>query len=149
MYKHRNIKPECCLLENCNSSDIHSTSVAGKGLKDLPGQPVPMLHHPFSEEIFPNIQSKPPLVQLEAVSSCPVTCYLGEETDPTCLHPPFRQLQRAIRSPLSLLLSRLNTPSSPSCSSQDLCPSPFPSPAALPWTRSSPSTSLLQRGARH
>ncbi|KAK4816514.1 hypothetical protein QYF61_017614 [Mycteria americana] len=34
------------------------------------------------EEKFPNIQSKPPLVQLEAISSCPVTCYLGEETDP-------------------------------------------------------------------
>ncbi|KAK4829274.1 hypothetical protein QYF61_002666 [Mycteria americana] len=28
-----------------------------------------------------NIQSKPPLVQLEAISSRPITCYLGEETD--------------------------------------------------------------------
>ncbi|KAK4806827.1 hypothetical protein QYF61_005623 [Mycteria americana] len=43
--------------------------------------PVPMLDHPFGEEIFPNIQSKPPLVQLEAISSCPIACYLGEETD--------------------------------------------------------------------
>ncbi|KAK4810751.1 LOW QUALITY PROTEIN: hypothetical protein QYF61_007725 [Mycteria americana] len=41
-----------------------------------------MLDHPFSKEIFPNIQSKPPLAQLKAVSSCPITCYLGEETDP-------------------------------------------------------------------
>ncbi|KAK4828787.1 hypothetical protein QYF61_000844 [Mycteria americana] len=41
-----------------------------------------MLDNPFSEEKFPNIQSKPPLVQLEAISSCPITCYLGEETDP-------------------------------------------------------------------
>ncbi|KAK4814106.1 LOW QUALITY PROTEIN: hypothetical protein QYF61_008201, partial [Mycteria americana] len=40
-----------------------------------------MLDHPFSKEIFPNIQSKPPLVQLEAISSRPITCYLGEETD--------------------------------------------------------------------
>ncbi|KAK4832495.1 hypothetical protein QYF61_023542 [Mycteria americana] len=48
----------------------------------FPGQPVPMLDNPFSEEEFPNIQSKPPLAQLEAISSCPVTCYLGEETDP-------------------------------------------------------------------
>ena len=40
-----------------------------------------MLDNPFSEEIFPNIQSKPPLVQSEAVSSCPITCYLGEETN--------------------------------------------------------------------
>ncbi|KAK4826673.1 LOW QUALITY PROTEIN: hypothetical protein QYF61_010682 [Mycteria americana] len=33
-------------------------------------------------EIFPNIQSKPLLAQLEAISSFPITCYLGEETDP-------------------------------------------------------------------
>ncbi|KAK4820115.1 hypothetical protein QYF61_020347, partial [Mycteria americana] len=44
--------------------------------------PVPMLDNPFGEEIFPNIQSKPPLAQLEAISSCPMACYLGEETDP-------------------------------------------------------------------
>jgi len=36
---------------------------------------------PFGEEFFPNIQPKPPLVQLEAISSHFITCYLGEETD--------------------------------------------------------------------
>ncbi|KAK4831720.1 hypothetical protein QYF61_018772, partial [Mycteria americana] len=41
-----------------------------------------VLGHPFSKEIFPNIQSKPPLVQLEAISSRPIASYLGEETDP-------------------------------------------------------------------
>ena len=40
-----------------------------------------MLDNPFSEEIFPNIQSKPLLVQFEAISSCPITCYLGKETN--------------------------------------------------------------------
>ncbi|KAK4807092.1 hypothetical protein QYF61_018433 [Mycteria americana] len=54
----------------------------GWRLNHFPGQPVPMLDNPFSEEKFPNIQSKPPLAQLEAISSCPITCYLGEETDP-------------------------------------------------------------------
>ncbi|KAK4830127.1 LOW QUALITY PROTEIN: hypothetical protein QYF61_008554 [Mycteria americana] len=54
----------------------------GWGHNHFPGQPVPMLDHPFGEEIFPNIQSKPPLAQLEAISSRPITCYLGEETDP-------------------------------------------------------------------
>ncbi|KAK4824161.1 hypothetical protein QYF61_011288 [Mycteria americana] len=44
--------------------------------------PVPMLDNPFSEVKFPNIQSKPPLALLEAISSHPITCYLGEETDP-------------------------------------------------------------------
>ncbi|KAK4811274.1 hypothetical protein QYF61_023326 [Mycteria americana] len=49
----------------------------------FPGtEPVPMLDNPFSEEKFPNIQSKPPLAQPEAISSPPITCYLGEETDP-------------------------------------------------------------------
>jgi len=38
----------------------------------------------FSKEIFPNIQSKPPLTQLEAISSRPIASYLGEETN-TCL----------------------------------------------------------------
>ncbi|KAK4810476.1 hypothetical protein QYF61_004256 [Mycteria americana] len=54
----------------------------GWRLNHFPGQPVPMLDNPLGEEKFPNIQSKPPLVQLEAISSCPITCYLGEETDP-------------------------------------------------------------------
>ncbi|KAK4817624.1 LOW QUALITY PROTEIN: hypothetical protein QYF61_021527, partial [Mycteria americana] len=44
-------------------------------------EPVPMLDHPFSKESFPNIQSKPLLTQLEAISSRPVTSYLGEETN--------------------------------------------------------------------
>ncbi|KAK4819929.1 LOW QUALITY PROTEIN: hypothetical protein QYF61_015304 [Mycteria americana] len=54
----------------------------GWRLNHFPGQPVPMLDNPFSEVKFPNIQSKPPLAQLEAVSSRPITCYVGEETDP-------------------------------------------------------------------
>ena len=40
-----------------------------------------MPDNPFSEEILPNIQLKFPLAQLEAISSCSITCYLGEETN--------------------------------------------------------------------
>ena len=43
-----------------------------------------MPDHSFSEEIFPNIQTKPPPMQLEAIASHPITSYLGEETN-TCL----------------------------------------------------------------
>ena len=43
-----------------------------------------MLDHCFSNKISPNIQSKPPLMQLEAIDSHPIACYLGEETN-TCL----------------------------------------------------------------
>ncbi|KAK4816653.1 hypothetical protein QYF61_019630 [Mycteria americana] len=54
----------------------------GWRLNHFPGQPVPMLDNPFSEVKFPNIQSIPPLAQLEVIFSCPITCYLGEDTDP-------------------------------------------------------------------
>ena len=40
-----------------------------------------MLDNPFGEEMFPNIQSKPPLAQLKAISSGPISCYLGKETN--------------------------------------------------------------------
>ena len=40
-----------------------------------------MLDNPFGEEFFPNIQPKPPLLQLEAISSCPITSHLTEETN--------------------------------------------------------------------
>ncbi|KAK4806937.1 hypothetical protein QYF61_027304 [Mycteria americana] len=56
--------------------------VSGWRLNHFPGQPVPMLDNPFGEVKFPNIQSKPPLAQFEAISSRPISCYLGEETDP-------------------------------------------------------------------
>ena len=42
----------------------------GWWLHHFPGQPVPAPDHSFSKEIFPNIQSKPPLTQLEAILSC-------------------------------------------------------------------------------
>ncbi|KAK4824258.1 LOW QUALITY PROTEIN: hypothetical protein QYF61_012524 [Mycteria americana] len=66
-------------------------------------QPVPMLDKPFSEVKFPNIQSKPPLVQLKAISSCPIICYLGEETDPHLSTPSFQ-----LRCPSLDTLQHLN-----------------------------------------
>lgn len=49
----------------------------GWGVHHFPWQPVPMLHYPFGEEICPNVQSKLSLAQLEAISTCHITCYLG------------------------------------------------------------------------
>jgi len=40
-----------------------------------------MLDNPFGEEIFPKIQSKPPLALPEAISSHPITCHLEKETN--------------------------------------------------------------------
>ncbi|KAK4832175.1 LOW QUALITY PROTEIN: hypothetical protein QYF61_020955 [Mycteria americana] len=127
------------VLEGCNEVSLEPSLLqAEQAQLSQPvfiGEPVPMLDNPLGEEFFPNIQAKPPLVQLEAISSYPITCYLGEETDP--------HLSRAIRSPLSLLFSRLNNPSSLSRSSEDFCSRPFTSFVALLWTRSSTSMSLL------
>ncbi|KAK4822062.1 hypothetical protein QYF61_008871 [Mycteria americana] len=67
----------------------------GWRLNHFPGQPVPMLENPLGEEKFPNIQSKPPLVQLEAISSCPITCYLGEETDPHLSTTSFQVVEES------------------------------------------------------
>ncbi|KAK4814368.1 LOW QUALITY PROTEIN: hypothetical protein QYF61_017781 [Mycteria americana] len=94
--------------------------VQGWRLNHLSGQPVPMLDNPFSEVKFPNIQSKPPLAQLEAISSCPIICYLGEETEPPPLYnllsvvesdkvspqPPFLQAKQP-QFPQSLLIRLL------------------------------------------
>ncbi|KAK4813411.1 hypothetical protein QYF61_004748, partial [Mycteria americana] len=67
----------------------------GWRLNHFPGQPVPMLDNPLGEEKFPNIQSKPPLAQLEAISSYPITCYLGEETDPHLSTTSFQVVEES------------------------------------------------------
>ncbi|KAK4806202.1 hypothetical protein QYF61_001126 [Mycteria americana] len=81
----------------------------GWRLNHFPGQPVPMLDNPFSEVKFPNIQSKPPLAQLEAISSCPITCYLGEETDPHRSTTSFQTLHQ-LRCPSLDTLQHLSVP---------------------------------------
>ncbi|KAK4814156.1 hypothetical protein QYF61_009974 [Mycteria americana] len=82
----------------------------GWGLNHFPGQPVPILDNPFSEEKSPNIQSKPPLAQLEAISSCPMAYYLGEETDPHLSTTSFQAKQPQLPQPLpiSLVLQSLH-----------------------------------------
>ncbi|KAK4823575.1 hypothetical protein QYF61_003579 [Mycteria americana] len=83
---------------------VESPFLEGWRLNHFPGQPVPMLDNPFSEEKFPNIQSKPPLVQLEAISSCPITGYLGEETDPHLSTTSFQAKQSQLPQPLLIRL---------------------------------------------
>ena len=91
----------------------------------------------FSEDIFPDLQPEPPLTQLEAIASRPIAGYWGAEPNPPSLPPPVRELQRAMRSPLSLLFSSLSSPSSLSRSSWDLFSSP--SPAWLPCSGHAPA----------
>lgn len=49
-----------------------------------------MFNHPFSEEFHPDVQLEAPLAQLEAISTCPITCFLGKETNPLLPIPSFQ-----------------------------------------------------------
>ncbi|KAK4811170.1 hypothetical protein QYF61_019801 [Mycteria americana] len=111
-YSHHPGEQAITLLLQCwdtgtNSQELEVESVlpkTGWRLNHFPGQPVPMLDNPFSEEKFPNIQSKPPLGQLEAISSCPIACYLGEETDPHLSTTSFQAKQSQLPQPLLIRL---------------------------------------------
>jgi len=69
-----------CLLNHVPKCHIHTVfePLQGWGLPSCPGQPGPRPDHSFRKEIFPDLQSEPPLMQLEAIASRPVTGYLGE-----------------------------------------------------------------------
>ena len=54
----------------------------GRWLNHLLGQPIPVPDHSFGEEMFPNSQTEPPLVQLEAISPHPIASSMGEEAGP-------------------------------------------------------------------
>lgn len=58
-----------------------------------------MLNHPLSKEIFPNIQTRPPLAQLQAMSSCPVLCSLEQSLTLTWLTLSVREVWKERRSP--------------------------------------------------
>ena len=83
-------------------------------LNHLPGKPVPTLDSPFSKEIFPNIQPKPPLMQLEAIASRPVTVYLGEETNTSLTTTSFQVVVESDKVSPSLLFSTAEDTSSSS-----------------------------------
>lgn len=56
-------------------------SLQGWQLNYFSRKPVLILHNHFGEETFPNMQSKSPLAQPEAISTHPILgSYLGEET---------------------------------------------------------------------
>ena len=78
-------------------------------------------HHPYSKEFLPNINLNL-LFQLEAITPCPVTkcpCKNPLSSFRCWKAGPFRHWKAAIRSPHSLLFSRMNNPNSLSLSSQE------------------------------
>ena len=70
--------------------------------------------------MFPNTQPEPLLAQPEAITSHSIAVTWEQRPISTSPPPPFRVLQRGMRSPLSLLFSRLNHPSLLGCSPSDV-----------------------------
>lgn len=52
-----------------------------------------MFNNPVGEKIPPIVQPEPPLVQLEALSSCPVTACLADEAPPVIDDQGMRRAQ--------------------------------------------------------
>lgn len=94
---HRNFyllpQPNKCHISKCH---IHTSIkyLQGCGLDCHPVQHIPMPYHPFHEEILPDFQSKPPLVQIEATHSHPITYHLRKETN---THIATRHLLNAMQ----------------------------------------------------
>jgi len=85
------------------------------------GQPVPVLSHPHSDKVFPIVQREPPVFQSVSIASGPVTGHHLEEPGSVLFAPSLQVCIHVDKIPLSLLLSKLNSPSSLSFSSQARC----------------------------
>ena len=59
-------------------------------LHNLPGQPVPVLHHPQSEEVLPHIQMELPVLQFVPIAPCPVTGHHWKELGTILLTPTLQ-----------------------------------------------------------
>ena len=54
-----------------------------------------MYDHPLGKEIFPNVQSKPPPVQLWTIPMCPIVGYQGEEISTSFSTSPQEAVERS------------------------------------------------------
>jgi len=81
---------------------------------NLSGQPVSAPHHSLGKELPPDIPPKSSLLQHKTIS---LALSLPTLLTPLLFVAPFRYWKAALRSPCSLLFSRLNKPSSLSLNS--------------------------------
>lgn len=105
-------------------------------LHNLSGHPVPVLPHPHSEKDFPALEPELPLFVFVPNASCLVTGPPGEEPGSAFFTASLRYLYTLMRSPLRLLSSVPNSPSSLSLAPGQRCSSLFiiqssPSPGCL------------------
>ncbi|KAJ7414718.1 hypothetical protein BTVI_40416 [Pitangus sulphuratus] len=61
--------------------ELHVSCVLRSPELDTDRQPIPNLENLFHGEILCGVQPEAPLAQHDAISSCPIASYLGEETD--------------------------------------------------------------------
>ena len=87
------------------------------GIHNLLGQHVPVCQHPLGKKLLPNIQPKPPLSQFKTIPLCPITIHPHKQLFPFLITAPFKYWKAAMRSPRSILFSKLNKPSSLNLSS--------------------------------
>ena len=103
-----------------------------------------MLHSSFSKEIFPNVQSKPPLTQPEAIASHLIASYLGEETNTCLTTASFQVVVESDKVYPQPPLLQTKEPQFPQLLLIRVVLRPISSFIALLWTRSSTSMSFLQ-----
>jgi len=89
---------------------MDSAYLQGWRVHSLSGQALPVLSHPHSKKVFPDVQLEVLVLQFVPADSGPVTGPHGKELT-------FRCLCTLMRSRMSLFLSRLSSPSSLSLSS--------------------------------
>jgi len=67
--------PKQCHLEQATQDHVQVglEYLQRRRLHNLSGQPVPVLHHPQSEEVLPHTQMELPMLQLVLIAPCPVT----------------------------------------------------------------------------
>lgn len=98
--------PTCALCTEASTPAPSLTHIpqhhSHTSLKPRDGDP---MHDPVHEETLPNAHCKLSCCS-SSLPSPTLTCRPNRST----LQPPFRQLQRAMRSSLSHLFSRLNNP---------------------------------------
>ena len=124
----------CPLVQHLNVS----WTPPGMVTQPLPtGTPFQHLTTLLETKFLPNIQPESPVEKLEAITPHPISIssYREQRLTPTLPQSPFRKMRKAMRSPLSILRSRLTHPGCLSHSPSDLCSRPLTIPLPIPGHR--------------
>ena len=82
-----------------------SLCLKGGGIHNLTGKPAPVSHPPHSKEFLPDIQPKPTIFQLKAISPCPVATCPYKKSLPSFPVVPLQVLEGLLACVSSLVFS--------------------------------------------